>query len=126
MDLKVYKSTTGTQYSFLVNKQESGSVCISFHGSNKVFQTKDAELQELIENTRYFKTRKIALVRVVSGEKAEDQKSSPVDYPDVTDINALVEVLVRDFGLRESDLKTPAKIKKAMETAGASFPNYIF
>ena len=127
MDLKIYKSATGVQYSFLVNKKEpAGSVCVSFHGTAKTFQTRDVELQQSIEDTRYFKSGKIVLSRVVAGEKAEGQKSSPVDYPDVTDINKVVEVLVADFGLKEGSLKTPAQIKKAMAEVGASFPNYIF
>ena len=127
MDLKVYKSATNTLYSFLVEKKNGGgTVCVSFHGSNKQFQTRDPELQELIESTRYFKSKKIVLARVYSGERAKEQKSSPVDYPDVMDINAAQEVLIRDFGCKDTQVNTPAKIKKVAADVGASFPNWVF
>ena len=128
MDLKVYKSATNTLYSFLVKKEgkdDEGTVCVSFHGSNKQFQTRDPELQKLIEATRYFKEKKIVLARVYSGERAKEQKSSPVDYPDVMDINAAVEVLMRDFGCKDTQINTPAKIKKVSAEVGASFPNWV-
>ena len=123
MGLKVYKSATGVKYNFLIDKKNKQQVAVSFRGSNKTFQTKDVELQNLIENTRYYKDKFIILIEEVADTEAKNIKPTTVDYPDVTEMQDAIVVLVNDFGVKETALKTPADIKKAADRVGASFPN---
>ena len=123
MGLKVYRSNTGVKYNFLLDKKNKQQVMVMFRGGNKSFQTKDTELQKLIEETRYFKDGLICLIEEVEGEKAKDVKPDEVVYSDVTEMQDAIVVLVNDFGVKETTLKTPADIKKAADRVGASFPN---
>jgi len=124
MGLKVYKSSTGVRYNFLLNKGNGQQVMVMFRGSNKSFQTKDDELQSLIEATGYFKDGNIVVVSGTSDNEAKNVKSDPVVYTDVTEIQQAIDVLVEDFGVKKETLKTPAAVKKAAESAGAVFPNW--
>lgn len=125
MNLKIYKSVTGVQYSFLLNKKSSGTVCVTFRGSNKMFQTKDEELQKLIEETRYYKEKNIVLAQTVSGEKAKERKSDPIDYADVDSLQSAADVLVTEYGYKPEQVNTPIKVKTASSKVGISFPNLI-
>ena len=124
--LKVYKSATGVKYNFILNKKDGTQVTISFKGTVKTFQTKDSELQKLIENHRYFTEKKIFLLEMIEAKKAEGLKSDPVDYPDVIDIQGAIVVLVNHYGKKEAALKNPDVVKKAAAEVGATFSNLSF
>ena len=123
MGLKVYKSAAGVKINFLVNKEDKTQVLISFRGSNKSYQTKDAELQKLIEKSRYFEGGNIILEGEQDGSPAEDIRQSTTDYLDIVEFQDAVDFLVKNHGAKEATLKTPAALKKAADGFGVSFPN---
>ncbi len=123
MVTKIYRSRTGVRYTFLVKKGEN-HVSVSFRGSTREYVTSDAELQNAIEGTKYFKEKKIVVVELAES-KGED-KNSPTDYNDVSDINGAVAILSGEpYNVSKAKLRTPDAVRKAAKENDVSFPNLI-
>ena len=138
MGLKVYKSLTNVKYNFLVSKPDGDKtqeILVMFKGSEKKFSTSDKALQVLIEETLYFKggekdgrkyPKVIALESETEDEMSEKGGMSEVSYTNVEVINDAIAILVNDFGVKETTLKTPDAVRKAAAKVGVSFPNAKF
>ena len=86
MSLKIYKSVTGVKYNILFKKSDGRQVLVSLRGSNKSYQTKDEEIQRLIEATGYYDRGEIVIDGELEGEKSEETKPDPTAYTDVSGI----------------------------------------
>ena len=127
MSKKTYKSLTGIGYTFPVKVNDK--VCwISVSGEQFEYSTSNKQVQEAIENTGYFLDKKIGIAS--SEAKREDENLSgisPVEYPEVTDLNDAVSVLKREpYRVHHSKLKDKDSVLKIAEELGASFPNLKF
>lgn len=128
---KRYQSTTGIKYNFLVKKNDGNVIQVMFRGCLHDFSTRDVELQKLIEATDYFKMKKIAVVeeneeKAISSNSTKEQKPEPSSgtmYNNVADMQSAIDVLVNDFGVSETELQTPAAIRKMAKKLGVEFPN---
>jgi hypothetical protein len=123
MSLKVYQSETGVKYNILFKKSDGRQLLVSFRGSNSRFQTKDEELQRLIEASKWFKKKYIVISGEVKGDDSKSAKPDPTTYTDVAGIQDAIDVLVKDYGCKESKLKTPDAVKKAAAENNVDFPS---
>jgi hypothetical protein len=120
---KTYRSTTGVKYNIIFKKENGTRIMVSFKGSQRLYTTKDLEIQKFLEASKYFEEKKIE----VSGQDEDDKiKSSPKErtsYIDVKLLQEAAEILNKDFGVPLEEMKTPAGIKKWAKKSDVSFPN---
>lgn len=121
--LKTYQSATGVLYNILLGKRDGKQIAVEFRGSMAEFSTSDAEVQSLLEDTEYYKQKKIFIVYENESKDEDTPKLSPITYTNVEDFQSAVEVLVKEYNVNESDIKTPNKLGKVAKEKGVSFPN---
>lgn len=132
MAKKKYISLTGIQYTFPVIikvKDKDKVLWISFKGNENDYVTANKDVQLAIEATNKFKNKEIGISekQVADEGKNEEEAGSnfePAEFEKVTDINGAVEVLNGEpYKVAKNKLKTPDRIKSAMEIYNVSFPN---
>jgi hypothetical protein len=124
MSLKVYKSETGVKYNILLKKSDGRQALVSFKGGDRSFRTNDEELQRLIEASKYFEKKFISISEEIKDGGREATNPAPsIYYTDVVDIQGAIDVLIKDFHVKESKLKTPDQVKKAAAENNVDFPN---
>ncbi|MDR2917849.1 MAG: hypothetical protein LBV72_00580 [Tannerella sp.] len=125
--LKIYRSKTGVKYNLLFQKKDGTQVQLEFRGSNREYRTRDEEIQKALEGGKYFKEKKIEVFQLIKeDEEAEAVPASEIVVTSVTDIQAAADILIKDYGIKAKDLKTPEAIKAAAKQANVSFPNVEF
>jgi hypothetical protein len=107
---------------------KNGRKFVSFDTTPNELVVDDPELQEGIEESAYFKEKRILLLgSTLDGKKGEKESAvdfDPVEYGEVTDINMAAEILRGNpYRIHHSKLKSPESILKEAEGVNASFPN---
>jgi hypothetical protein len=121
MGLKVYQGIS--KFNILFKKKDGTQVLVPFTGSERTFRTDDRELQGLVEGHRWFKEGQIAVVEEVTDSGEEEPKADLLIYEGVTDIQGAIDVLVTNFQVKETKLKTPDQVRKAAADNNVGFPN---
>lgn len=119
----MYQSIEGSKLNILLKKKDGLQVLVSFRGNSRTFRTGDEELQGLIEGHRWFGENWIAVIEETQDNRSKEIKPDPLTFVDVTDIQGAIDVLVTEFGVKETKLKTPDQVKKAAAEHNVSFPN---
>ena len=111
---------------------KNGRKFVTFDETPNELVVYDPEIQKGIEESEYFKQERILLIGadtdVMEGDALVKKpvEFDPVEFKEVTDINAAVDILKKNpYRIHHSKLQTPDSVLKAAESVNVSFPNLI-
>jgi hypothetical protein len=84
------------------------------------------ELQGLIEGCAWFVRGDLVLESEEEGDVSTESIPDVTAYTDVTDIQGAIDVLSKDFKVKETKLRTPDQVKKAALENNVEFPNLTY
>jgi hypothetical protein len=116
---KIYKSTTGKQYTFPVKIDEK-LVWVELKGDNNQYETSDAAVQAAIEDSAYLTSGKIVLSyeeeevapesKPAKSEKPK-QEAQPAKSEKPLSLAEAATILEQKHGIAKAELKTAAEVR---------------
>lgn len=122
--VKKYYSVNKSRFT-IVAKDGDKIVVVQFTGSKMEYKTDNANVQNSIEGTQYFKQGKIAFENIGEQEKEADEEEPKKikSYDNVATIQEAIEVLRYEYGVTQNKLRTPEAVKLQAIANNVEFPN---